>query len=59
VPGTMFVYPARARTPLPEVFRTYAPIPDEADLLPLPTDLRGERVDALIARWTDVMQGGR
>jgi thiamine transport system substrate-binding protein len=59
VPATMFVYPVRAGTPLPDEFRLFAETPNEAALLPLPDDLTGARVDALIARWTAVVLGGR
>jgi thiamine transport system substrate-binding protein len=57
VPGSMFVYPVRAGTPLPEAFDLFAPEPAAASLMPLPEALTGARIDAWIARWTQVMTG--
>jgi thiamine transport system substrate-binding protein len=59
VPGSMFVYPVRAGTPLPEAFGLYAEVPRPAELMPLPADLDGATVDAWIERWTDVVLRGR
>jgi hypothetical protein len=44
---------------LPEAFERYAEVPAAAELMPLPTDLDGASVDAWIARWTQVVVGGR
>jgi thiamine transport system substrate-binding protein len=59
VPTSMFVYPVRVGTPLPEEFDLYAEVPGPAELMPLPDDLRGETVDAWIERWTDTVLRGR
>lgn len=59
VPLSMFVYPVRSGTPLPEAFERYAEVPGPDELLPLPEDLDGARVDAWIERWTEVVLGGR
>jgi thiamine transport system substrate-binding protein len=57
VPTSMFVYPVRTGTPLPEEFDLFAEVPGPAELLPLPANLDGPTVDAWIARWTAVMLG--
>lgn len=59
VPLSMFVYPVRAGVALPEAFERYAEVPDPTELMPLPVDLDGGSVDGWIARWTDVVLGGR
>jgi thiamine transport system substrate-binding protein len=59
VPTSMFVYPVRTGTPLPEEFDLYAEVPGPTELMPLPDDLRGETVDAWIERWTDIVLRGR
>jgi thiamine transport system substrate-binding protein len=57
VPTSMFVYPVRTGTPLPEEFDLFAEVPGPAELLPLPANLDGATVDAWIARWTSVVLG--
>jgi thiamine transport system substrate-binding protein len=59
VPGTMFVYPVRSGTPLPEAFDRFARVPAPAELMPLPERLDGATVDGWIARWTQVVLGTR
>jgi len=59
VPGTMFVYPVRGGTPLPEAFETYARVPAPEELMPLPRRLDGDAVDGWIARWTEVVMRPR
>lgn len=57
VPGTMFVYPVRLGTPLPDAFAAYARVPEPDELMPLPAQLDGATVDGWIARWTQVVTG--
>ncbi|MFN2322439.1 MAG: thiamine ABC transporter substrate binding subunit [Trueperaceae bacterium] len=59
VPLSMFVYPVRAGVALPEAFERYADVPGTEELMPLPANLDGATVDAWIARWTEVVLGGR
>ena len=59
VPLSMFVYPVREGVALPEAFERYAEVPTDEELMPLPEDLDGAIVDAWIARWTEVVLGGR
>jgi thiamine transport system substrate-binding protein len=59
VPSSMFVYPVRAGTPLPEAFDLYAEVPGPAELMPLPADLDGATVDGWIERWTRTVLGER
>ena len=59
VPLTMFVYPVRAGTPLPDAFDRYAAVPGGDELLPLPAGMDGARVDAWIERWTGIVLRGR
>ncbi len=59
VPETMFVYPVRSGTPLPDAFVRYAEVPAPDELMPLPPALDGATVDAWIERWTRTVLGGR
>lgn len=59
VPLSMFVYPVVAGTPLPDAFERYATAPAADELLPLPAELDGARVDAWIERWTEVVLRAR
>ncbi len=59
VPLSMFVYPVREGVALPEAFEQYAEVPTAEELLPLPANLDGATVDGWIARWTEVVLGGR
>jgi thiamine transport system substrate-binding protein len=59
VPETMFVYPVRSGTPLPEAFERYAELPEAHELMPLPAALDGATVDAWIERWTRTVLGRR
>jgi thiamine transport system substrate-binding protein len=59
VPASMFVYPTRAGITLPAEFDSYGPIPPPSSLMPLPTNLSGEQINAWIARWSEVMLRGR
>ena len=59
VPLSMFVYPVRAGVALPDAFARYAELPTDDQLMPLPGDLDGAAVDGWIARWTEVVLGGR
>ena len=59
VPLSMFVYPVRAGVALPDAFERYAEVPADDELMPLPTGLDGDAVDAWIDRWTRVVLGGR
>jgi thiamine transport system substrate-binding protein len=53
MPLTMFVFPVRDGTPLPEVFEAYAATPD--DVIELDPFELGERRDDLLRRWRDVV----
>ena len=53
IPLTMFVYPVREKTPLPAVFRRFAP-PISAPLR-LPAATIGANRDAWIRTWTDAV----
>jgi thiamine transport system substrate-binding protein len=53
VPLQMFVFPARAGTPLPPVFRQYAAVPE--DPLTLPPAEIGEQRDEWIEQWTSIV----
>jgi len=59
VPETMFVYPVRSGTPLPEAFERYAEVPAPDELMPLPDALDGATVDGWIERWTRTVLGRR
>ena len=53
VPTSMFVFPARTGTELPEVFVEYAAAPD--DVLELPADDISAHRDEWIDEWTDLV----
>jgi thiamine transport system substrate-binding protein len=53
VPLQMFVFPARAGTPLPAVFRQHAAVPE--DPLTVPPDEIGEQRDEWIEQWTSTV----
>jgi thiamine transport system substrate-binding protein len=53
VPTSMFVYPVREGTPLPDVFTRYAVAPDDVAELP-PADIESHRSEWIDA-WTDAV----
>lgn len=53
IPLNMFVFPARANTPLPDVFTKFAAQVDDAEQLP--AEFVSENVGDLIAVWGSVM----
>lgn len=53
IPLNMFVFPARADTPLPEVFTEFAGLVEDAEQLP--ADFVAENVGDLLAEWGSVM----
>jgi thiamine transport system substrate-binding protein len=53
MPLQMFVYPARARTPLPPVFTRFAAVPRAP--LSLPPDEIGQHREEWIDQWTDTV----
>lgn len=53
IPLNMFVFPARADTPLPEVFTQFAAQVDDAEQLP--SDFVAANVGDLLAQWGSVM----
>ena len=53
IPLNMFVFPARANTPLPEVFTQFAAQVDDAERLP--SDFVAANVGDLLAQWGSVM----
>lgn len=53
IPLNMFVFPARANTPLPEVFTQFAAQVDDAEQLP--SDFVAANVGDLLAQWGSVM----
>ena len=53
IPLNMFVFPARANTPLPDVFTKFAAQVDDAEQLP--PDFVSQNVGDLIAEWGSVM----
>ncbi len=53
IPLNMFVFPARAGTPLPEVFTQFAAQTDDAEQLP--ADFVAENLADLLAEWGAVM----
>ena len=53
VPTSMFVYPARSNTPLPEAFEQFAPPPTASGSLP-PSEISANR-DEWIERWTEIV----
>jgi thiamine transport system substrate-binding protein len=59
VPLSMFVYPVRSGTPLPPEYDAFGPPPPVSAWMPLPEALDGDRINAWIARWTDVVLRGR
>ena len=55
VPLSMFVFPVREGTPLPDVFERFAARP--ADVVEVDPFALGERRDDLLRRWRDVVVG--
>lgn len=53
IPLNMFVFPARADTPLPEVFTEFAGQVDNPEQLP--ADFVAENVESLLTEWGSVM----
>lgn len=53
IPLTMFVFPAREGTPLPDVFERFAARP--ADVIEVDPFELGERRDDLLRRWRDIV----
>jgi thiamine transport system substrate-binding protein len=53
VPLSMFVFPARSGTPLPQVFTDFAAVLD--DPLQLPSDEVAANLSAWLAEWGQVM----
>ncbi len=54
IPLQMYVYPARADTPLPEAFRLYAAVPQEPAAL-APDEIAANR-ERWIQEWTRIVQ---
>lgn len=59
VATSMFVYPARADVPLPEVFREFAPRPSDAQTARLPADEIEANQARWLEQWTQVVRQGR
>lgn len=53
IPLNMFVFPARAETPLPEVFTEFAGQVEDAEQLP--AEFVADNIDDLLAEWGSVM----